>query len=198
MQPVKKELRIKGEQIYLRPITDEDTEQVVSWRNQKDVVENFIYRKPLSVKEHEQWLRNKVDVGLVHQFIICMNEDNRAIGSVYLQKFEEEHKKAESGIFIGDTSVRGRGVGTEAVKLLAEYGFRVLGMHKIVARVLAYNKASAKLHEKAGYVQEAYLREELFIEGRYEDLLMFGIISPDTKKGGSNNNEQNQFCHPLL
>lgn len=176
MQPINKELCIKGKQIYLRAITDEDTEQVVCWRNQKDVVQNFIYRKPLSAKEHIQWLRNKVDTGLVHQFIICLNEDNRAIGSVYLQKFEEENRKAESGIFIGDTSVRGKGVGTEAVKLLVEYGFEMLGLHKIVARVLAFNKPSAKLHEKAGYLQEAYLHDELFIEGRYEDLLMFGIV----------------------
>lgn len=180
MQPVKKELRIKGEQIYLRPITDEDTEQVVFWRNQKEVVENFIYRKPISVEEHRQWLKNKVNTGLVHQFIVCMNEDSRPVGCVYLPKFEEEHKKAESGMFMGDTLVKGRGVATEAMKLLAEYGFRELGMHKIVSRVLAHNKASARVLEKVGYVQEAYLHEELFIEGRYEDLLLFGIISPDT------------------
>jgi RimJ/RimL family protein N-acetyltransferase len=44
--------------------------------------------------------------------------------------------------------------------------------------VLAYNVASLKLHEKAGYNKEAYLKDELFIEGKYEDLVLFGAINP--------------------
>jgi RimJ/RimL family protein N-acetyltransferase len=38
--------------------------------------------------------------------------------------------------------------------------------------------ASLKLHEKAGYLKEAYLKDELFIEGKYEDLVLFGAINP--------------------
>lgn len=178
MNPVKEDLIIRGEQIYMRPITEEDTELVVAWRNQSDVMKNFIYRKPLSVEEHQRWLREKVGTGQVHQFIVCMMEDSRPIGSMYLQKFEEEHRRAESGAFIGDTSSRGRGVGTEALKLLNMYGFKELGLHKISARILAYNKASLRFVEKTGYKQEAYLKDELFLDGRYEDLVLFGAINP--------------------
>lgn len=179
MEPVKPKMLIWGEQIYLRPIGAEDTKRIVEWRNQQDVVKNFIYRDVLSVHEHEQWLKNKVFTGLVHQFIVCMREQDTPVGCVYLQKFEKQHRRAESGIFLGETAIRGKGIGTQAVRLLAEYGFYQLGLHKITARVLASNKASARLHEKAGYRQEAYLKDELFLDGKYEDLLIFGAIEPN-------------------
>lgn len=178
MEPMKKDLLIKGQKIYLRPITADDTRMAVRWRNQPAVVENFIYRRPVSQKDHEEWLANKVFKGLVHQFILCRNEDDLPLGSVYLQNFEEEHRRAESGIYLGEEQIHGKGIGTEAVMLLRDYAFETLRMHKLSARVLAYNTASRRLHEKAGYVQEAHLKDELFLNGKYEDLILFGVINP--------------------
>lgn len=178
MEPMKKDLIIKGRQIYLRPITADDTGMTVRWRNKPAVVQNFIYRRPVTQKDHEEWLANKVFKGFVHQFIICRNEDGAPLGSVYLQNFEEEHKRAESGIYLGEEQTYRKGIGTEAVCLIVDYAFGTLGLHKLSARVLAYNTASRRLHEKAGYAQEAYLKEELFLDGKYEDLILFGVINP--------------------
>ena len=179
MKPVEKDLKIHGQQIYLRPITIADTDDIVRWRNEKKVVENFIYRKPVSKEEHLNWMEKKVKSGLVHQFIICRKEDDKPLGSIYLQNFEEENRKAEWGIYLGEEQAYGRGIGTEAAKLVLDYAFTALGMHKVVSRVLARNRASVRMNEKAGYVQEAYLRDELFLDGRYEDLILFGAINPN-------------------
>lgn len=178
MEPVKKDLILKGQQIYLRPITAEDTDMAVRWRNQPGVVENFIYRKPISRQDHENWLENKVFKGLVHQFIICRNEDDKPLGSAYLQNFAEESRRAEWGIYLGEEQAYGKGVGTEAGNLILDYAFNTLGLHKVVSRVLARNKASARMSEKVGSIQEAYLRDELFLDGRFEDLILFGIFNP--------------------
>lgn len=179
MEPVRRDLKICGQRIYLRPITEEDTGRVVRWRNEKSVVDNFIYRKPISEAEHRDWLKNKVATGLVHQFIVCGNEDDVALGCVYLQNFEKENRKAEEGIFLGERRLCGKGIGTEAAELMLSYAFGTLGLHKLVARVLAYNRSSIRMHEKAGYMREAYLKEELFLNGRYEDLILFGAINPE-------------------
>ena len=149
------------------------------WRNQPVVVENFIYRKPVSREDHINWLENKVFKGLVHQFIVCRNEDDLPLGSIYLQNFEEENRKAEWGIYLGEEQAYGKGIGTEAAKLLLNYAFEELGMHKVVSRVLAHNQASIRMNEKAGYVKEAYLKDELFLDGQFEDLIFFGAINPN-------------------
>lgn len=169
-----------GQRIYLRPITVEDTDLVLKWRNSKAVVENYIYRKPISREEHLSWLNDKVGTGLVHQFIICRLEDDKPLGSIYLQNFEETNRKAEEGIFLGEREAYGKGIGTEAAKLLLEYCFKELHLHKVSARALAYNQASLRMHEKAGYRQEAYFRDELWIDGKFEDLVFLGAFNPDS------------------
>ena len=178
MEPVKKDLILRGEQIYLRPITADDTELAVRWRNQPSAVANFLYRKPITPKDHEDWLANKVFKGLVHQFIVCRNEDDKPLGSAYLQNFDEESRRAEWGIYLGEEQTYGKGVGTEAGHLILDYAFNTLGLHKVVSRVLARNTASARMSEKVGSIQEAYLRDEYFLDGQYEDLILFGIFNP--------------------
>lgn len=182
MEPLQETLRIEGERIYLRPITIEDTDSVLSWRNDKRVVQNFIYRKPITREEHLNWLEEKVGTGKVLQFIICDKETDMPLGSIYLQNFEEENHKAEEGIFLGNQQTSGKGIGSEAGKLLVKFAFEQLGLHKLTARVLAYNMASRRMHEKAGYIQESYLRDELYLDGKYEDLVFLGIINANDKR----------------
>lgn len=180
MEPLKKDVIIKGNRLCLRPMTVEDTDMVVRWRNSGHVVKNFIHREPISREGHLEWFRNKVEKGLVHQFIICRNSDGQPLGSVYLQNFEERDNKAEEGIFLGEEQAFGKGMGTEAAGLMIDYAFGRLGLHKLSARVLAYNQASLRMHEKAGYVREACFKEELFLDGKYEDLIFLGVINPGT------------------
>ena len=176
MEPTKKDVRVVGEKIYLRPITMEDTDLVVKWRNNEKVVQNFIYRKPISREEHICWMEQKVATGRVIQFIICDLQTDKPLGVVYIQNIEEEHSKAEEGIFLGEEEAFGRGIGTEAARLMVRYAFEILGLHKLSARVLAYNMASRRMHEGAGYEQEAYFKQELYLDGKYEDLIFYGII----------------------
>lgn len=182
MEQIQKDLRIKGNQIYLRPITIEDTENVVRWRNDKKIVENFIYRENISKEDHINWLHNKVEAGKVIQFIICDLETDKPLGSIYLQNFQETSRQAEEGIFLGEEEAYGRGIGTEAAKLVLEYAFSTLKLHKLTARVLSYNQGSRKMHEKAGYKMESYLKDELFLDGKYEDLIFYGAINPAEEK----------------
>lgn len=177
MKPLKDDVRVVGEQIYLRPITVEDTDLVVGWRNDDKVVRNFIYRKPISREEHLNWIEHKVATGKVVQFIICDKLTDKPLGVVYIQNIEEEHLKAEEGIFLGEKEAYGRGIGTEAAKLMVQYAFEELGLHKLSARVLAYNVASCKMHESAGYQQEACFKQELLLDGKYEDLIFYGILN---------------------
>ena len=180
MEQVKQDLRLVGTQIYLRPITVEDTDMVLKWRNDPQVVKNFIYRKPISREEHLNWIHEKVEKGLVIQFIVCDKENDKPLGCVYLQNFDTVCNKAEWGIFYGNEGAKGKGIGTESGKLLMHYAFHELKLHKVMGRVLAYNKASIRVHEKMGGVHEAYLKDELYLDGEYVDEIFFGFTKEST------------------
>lgn len=170
---------LQGEKVYLRLMTVEDTDRIVGWRNNPRVRKNFIYQKPFTREGHLKWIRDKVETGEVIQFIICEKETDRPVGSVYFRDISEEHHKAEYGIFIGEDDAVGKGIGSETCRLACGYGFREENWHKIILRALSDNKAAIRSYEKAGFVQEAYLRDEVCIDGIYRDVILMGLLNPN-------------------
>ena len=150
---------IEGQDIYLRLMNEEDTDNIIKWRNSDFVRRNFIYQNPFTKEGHKNWVRTMIDTGKAIQFIICTKEAG-PIGSVYLRDIDRTHNKAEYGIFIGEKEALGRGYGTQAARL----------------RVLAENEQARRSYEKAGFVQEAYLKEEVFLEGQYKDVIYMAVI----------------------
>ena len=170
-----------GETIYLRPMREEDTDLIVKWRNEEFVRQNFIYRKTFTREGHLNWIETMVKTGKVVQFIICI-KDEAPIGSVYLRDIDMTHRKAEYGIFIGEAFALSKGYGTEAAKLMKQYAFETLGLHKLMLRVLAGNERAKKSYEKAGFVQEAYLKDEVLLEEGYRDEIWMACFNPEDEE----------------
>ncbi len=177
---------IENDRIFLRKMEYSDTENIVKWRNSASVRNNFIYQELFTKESHENWIRTMVETGKVDQLIICLKDDlNGAgipVGSVYIRDIDWNHNKAEYGIFIGEESARGKGVGSQAASLMIEYCFRQLKLHRLFLRVFAENKQAIRSYEKAGFVQEAYLKDDVKINGEYCDIVLMGILNPEDEK----------------
>lgn len=173
------EKTLKGRDIYLRPMEEADTDLIVKWRNTDFVRRNFIYQKKFTREGHLDWIETMVNTGKVIQFIICTGE-GIPVGSVYLRDIDREHGKAEYGIFIGEKEALSKGYGTQAAELMIEYSFRILGLHKLMLRVLAENVRARRSYEKAGFVKEGYLREDVCLEDGYHDVILMACFP--TKK----------------
>lgn len=165
--------------IYLRYMTVEDTDKIVQWRNTDAVRSRFIYRERFTREGHLSWIKNMVETGKVIQLMICDLATDEALGSVYVRDIDRQHGKAEYGIFIGEESARGRGIGSVAAKLMLRYCFEEEKLHRIFLRVLSDNQPAIKSYEKAGFVKEAYLREDVYLEGVYRDVILMGILEKD-------------------
>lgn len=163
--------------IYLRPMSEADTEDIVRWRNSDAVRTHFIYQELFTKQSHENWLHHVVEAGKAVQMIICDAATDRGLGSVYIRDLDHQHHKGEYGIFIGEDAARGRGIGTRAAKLMIRYGFEELNLHKIFLRVFADNPQAIGSYEKAGFVKEAYLRDEVCIDGQYCDMIFMAIFN---------------------
>lgn len=181
MQQVRKEIMGKyfdeESGIYLRLMTYEDTDDIVNWRNKDSIRKNFIYQGLFTKESHENWIKTKVETGDVVQMMICEITTDKAVGSVYIRDIEQYHHKAEYGIFIGEDSARGKGYGTAAAKLMVRYCFEELGLHRLFLRAYADNMQAIRSYEKAGFVKEAYLRDDVYVGGQYRDIVLMGIIN---------------------
>lgn len=163
--------------IYLRPITAEDTDDIIRWRNSEHVRQYFIYQGDFTKEGHLQWLETKIKTGKVAQFIIIEKQTNKAIGSVYLRDIDQNQHKAEYGIFIGEESEKGKGYGTQSARLMIEYAFANMGLHRIYLRVFADNKRAISSYKKAGFSQEGILRDDVYVQGEYRDIVWMAIIN---------------------
>lgn len=176
MEKKKEVPALEAADIYLRLMDEGDTDLIIRWRNTDFVRRNFIYQKPFTRQGHTAWIREMIDSGKAVQFMICVKDTGKPVGSVYLRDIDHDHHKAEYGIFIGDREALGKGFGTQAAGLMIRYGFEELKLHKVMLRVLAENLPARKSYEKAGFVQEAYLKDEVFLENHYKDVIYMAVI----------------------
>ena len=164
--------------IYLRPITVEDTNDIVKWRNSEAVRKYFIYQEDFTEEGHMNWLETKVNTGEAVQFMIVERGTDRAIGSVFLRDIDRKNKKAEYGIFIGDDSKMGLGIGTQTARLMIEYAFGQEKLHRLYLRVFADNDRAISSYKKAGFVVEGLLKDDVFVRNQYRDIVWMAVTNP--------------------
>lgn len=170
--------QIIGKNVYLRPITDDDADLIIEWRNSDAVRPYFIYQKPFTKEGHEKWMETMIRSGNGYQFIVCRKEDDTPIGCTYLRDYDRENNKIEYGVFLGTEDVKGKGIGTEILGLTLQFAFDTLGVHKVFARAFADNVASVNSFLKGGFEKEAYLKDEVFVNGEYRDIIFLAKINP--------------------
>lgn len=164
--------------ITLRDIKMEDAENIVKWKNNKNVKKNFCIQEDLTVETHMNWYTNKILTGQVKQFIIQDKELKMEVGSTYLRDIDLKNKKAEFGIFIGEDLARGRGIGSKSVELTVKYAFEKLKLHKVFLRVFSGNIPAIKSYEKAGFEYEGTAKDDILLpNGEYQDVIFMAIIN---------------------
>ena len=166
-----------GEKVYLRKMEDSDTVLIVSWRNSDAVRPHFIYQGLFTAESHRKWKETMVDQGKVDQFIICDIDTQKPLGSVYIRDIDTTHHKGEYGIFLAPDAPHGKGIGTETAKLAIQYAFEEKNLHRLFLRVYADNLQAIRSYEKAGFDKEAYLKDDVFVNGKYRDIIIMAIIN---------------------
>ena len=138
-----------NEDIYLRPLTVEDSAISWRWRNDPSIWRYTGSRPDREVTEEmeREWAAKVIADSSRMNFAICCKVDNQYIGNVYIVNIHEE--VGELGIFIGELSARGRGYGLQALRLLKQEA-KSRGIDKIVIDVAKDNIAAIIVYLKSG------------------------------------------------
>ena len=147
------------------------------WRNTPSVRDNFIFRQTFTPEMHRNWLKTKVATGEVVQYIIVDKAADTTVGSIYYRDIDHNFNSAEYGLFIGEESARGKGLGKEAIRMFIDFGFKTLGLHRISMRVLAENIASRRSNTAVGFVEEGTFRDMVCLDGVYHDVIFMARIA---------------------
>jgi RimJ/RimL family protein N-acetyltransferase len=164
--------RLVGPRIQLAPLQPKDSAALFRWINDRELVIFNAGFHPVHARQHDAWMKRVVNSPDVAIFAIRQTRGDRLIGVCQLHSISPVHRSAELQIRIGDASARGRGLGSEAVRLLVEFGFRDLNLHRIWLRVFRSNTRALRTYAAAGFVKEGIMRDAAFIDGRFVDVVV--------------------------
>jgi ribosomal-protein-alanine N-acetyltransferase len=171
-----------GPTLYLRPLERADAALLTRWFNDPAVKRSLWIHRPLTL-EHEEASIEKLtsDVNTL-MLGIARQDDDRMIGMTGLQQIDFKDRNAELAIVIGEAEEWGRGLGTEATRLVVGHAFGTMNLHRIWLQVFEDNARAIGAYEKVGFRREGLLRQALFREGRYWDVAMMGILREELLK----------------
>jgi RimJ/RimL family protein N-acetyltransferase len=147
--------------------------------------------RPESAETQEEFI-NFVKNGFLH-VVICLAPPGTTapstssvkpipIGTMGLNRDTNlkriQHRNASIGLRIL-ADYRGQGYGTEAIKWVVDYGFRRAGLHKIKIDYFGHNEKAGKLYQRLGFVEEGRLRDELWHDGKWWEMVEMGMLEED-------------------
>jgi RimJ/RimL family protein N-acetyltransferase len=168
---------LKGNLVELMPLSKEkDAELWANWNTDSDYKRlldmdpAFLYPR----KSIETWIEEGGDWGV--DFAIHAIAEDKVIGDISLGGFDWAAGSAWVGIGIGEADFRGKGYGTDAMKVMLRYAFEELNLHRVSLDVFDFNPRAIKSYEKCGFKYEGTMRDFIYKEDKRWGILNMGVL----------------------
>lgn len=174
---------LSGEKAVLRAFRSEDLPHLHAWLNDSEATYFMTYgQRPTTLDQAEQFIQKQLADTTSIAFIVCEKEKGQPIGLAGLYDIEDVPKRGEYRIFIGEKAYWNKGIGTEVAALLMWYAFDRLNLHRLFLGVNAENLGAVKSYEKSGFKIEGTLRDEMYRNGRYYNMIRMSVLRPEYEK----------------
>ena len=162
--------------VILRPRTEADLDALYSIASDLGTWDERTpsMPAPLTRAAYEARLQ-QLDAGPDKAVSFVVAVGGEPVGSVSLFSFDDLARHAEVGIALLPEA-RGRGIGTAAIERIVEFAFVRCNLRRVHLQAIASNLAAIRAYEKAGFVVEGRQREHAWVRGRYEDIVVMGLL----------------------
>ena len=165
-----------GPAVALRPFDRRHLERTRAWANDLELARLLDRARPIGDAEHERWFAALAEKADSVYFAVETGAEGHHVGNAWLWAIDGRHHKAEVRIVLGEPAHQGRGVGSEALRLLSAYAFERLNLRRLYAYVLGTNPRARRAFEKAGFQLEGVLREDRWVGDHYADVFLLGKL----------------------
>jgi len=174
---------LNTERLYLRMLYKTDGPEILKLRSDEQVM-RFIDKERAKTIEDAEVFIDRASIALtandgITWAIALKEEPGTLIGSVGLWRIIKEHYRAEIGYMLNPVHW-GKGIMTEALLKVTEFGFKEMRLHSIEAHINPENVGSAAILTKSGFVKEAHFKEDFYFNGRFRDTAIYSILQRNT------------------
>jgi len=171
---------IEGELVVLGSLRREHIPLYLRWINDFGTTRTLgVSPRPMTLEQETAWYEQAAVDDARTGFTIYERATGRPIGNCGLHAVDLANRRTMVGIMIGEPDARGRGYGTEAMRLLLDYAFTVLGLHNVMLTVVEYNGAGRRCYEKVGFREMGRRRESRWYNGRFWDEIHMDILTTE-------------------
>lgn len=173
---------LMGEKIYLRSITLEDAGKWYLWFNDPEVI-TYMEKgyAPNTHNKQIEYFNHILNDKNTIQLAIIDKETSELVGGIGLHGINYYNRNGDISIIIGNKQYWHKGIGKDAVLLMTDFAFNRLNLYKVTAGMASCNDGSFKLFESCGFKEEGRLKEQVFLNGSYYDIIKMGLLSRDVK-----------------
>lgn len=168
--------------IFLRPITEKDSANIVKWRNSEHVRQHCMTKATITEESNLKFYKENVLTGKYKQFIVERIEEETGLASypiatVYLKDIDNNNKRCELCVFTSNDvewNAEGQAI---AIKMLLNKAFSEMNMHKVYSYVFAKYNDEISLLKSAGFSMETILKDESLGSDGYEDVVRMCVYN---------------------
>lgn len=172
-------LNLESERLLLRQITPDDVNEIFALRSNPETMK-YIPRPLATTKDdamgHIKMIQDKIVSNEGINWAITEKGNPKMIGIIGHYRIRWEHFRSEIGYMLLP-EYQGKGIITEAIQLMVNYGFNEMNMHSLEAIIDPENTASARVLEKNNFVKEAHFKENEFYDGKFLDAVVYSILN---------------------
>jgi len=172
---------LAGHRVSLRSLELSDLDDLWHWFADREVIRYSLslWLFPNSRHETQTWLERTIRDKQTLTLGIVEQASDALIGFAGISGISQINRSGEYFILIGNKNCWSKGYGTEVTKLIVEYGFATLNLHRIALTVSEVNSAGVKAYQRAGFTREGVLRQACYRDGQYHDKIVMSILRPE-------------------
>ena len=174
-----KNVVLEGKRVRLRPLTSDDVLLIQRWSADPELQKLIGETEPMSDSDSKELFQNAREDETRLWFAIEMRATGEVIGETGFLRIFPAWGTTDLSIIVGEPSARGKGYGTEAIRLLLDHAFRGLKLHRVAIGVVGFNETALAFYEKAGFRREGVQRDGYFCDGRFSDFVMMSLLASE-------------------
>ena len=171
--------KLTGDNIYLSPISFDDVEQYAEMVNDIKVSVGLGYLSYTNIIDFESEKEFLISVKKEKMFAVRLLENDELLGNIGFNSLDIINRNGALGVLIGNPKYQRKGYGTEALKLILDYGFSFLNLRNISLSVFEYNEPAYNLYKKVGFKEAGRLRKAVEIMGKTYDVIIMDMLKEE-------------------
>jgi RimJ/RimL family protein N-acetyltransferase len=172
---------LQGVRVRLTALDESDARTIARWHEDVDYLrlQDTSAAVPRTAADISSEITAESKAADTIVLAIRLVDGDELVGTLGFYEIEWSNQVAWLGLGIGDRSLWGQGIGSEAMQLALRYAFCELNLYRVQLTVIDYNARAIALYEKFGFKREGVFRQFGQRDGRRYDMILYGLLRPE-------------------